>query len=45
LSAAGTEELDEFNEAPHVVHGDSGALADAGDDEEVLFARPAPVAS
>lgn len=34
---AGIEELDEFSEAPHVVHADNVALT--ADDEEVLFSR------
>ncbi|KAL0831433.1 hypothetical protein ABMA28_002236 [Loxostege sticticalis] len=39
---AGIEELDEFNESPHVVHSDTVALtADSvnADDEEVIFTR------
>ncbi|CAH0406889.1 unnamed protein product [Chilo suppressalis] len=41
---AGIEELDEFNEAPHVVHSDTLALTAAesvnADDEDVIFTRP-----
>lgn len=40
--AAGIDELDEFNEAPHVVHSDTVALtADSvnADDEEIIFTR------
>lgn len=40
---AGIEELDEFNESPHVVHSDTVALTTAesvnADDEEVIFTR------
>lgn len=42
---AGIEELDEFNESPHVVHSDTVALTTAesinADDEEVIFTRAA----
>ncbi|CAK1600851.1 unnamed protein product [Parnassius mnemosyne] len=41
---ANIEELDEFNESPHVVHSDTIALTTAvsvnADDEEVIFTRP-----
>ncbi|PZC83687.1 transmembrane protein 145 [Helicoverpa armigera] len=40
---AGIEELDEFNESPHVVHSDTVALTTAesinADDEEIIFTR------
>lgn len=40
---AGIEELDEFNESPHVVHSDTVALTTAecinADDEDVIFTR------
>lgn len=43
LFPAGIEELDEFNESPHVVHSDTVALTTADsinvDDEDVIFTR------
>lgn len=45
MFSAGIEELDEFNESPHVVHSDTVALTTAecinADDEEIIFTRAA----
>lgn len=43
LHPANVEELEEFDESPHVVHGDTIALTSDGihaDDEDVIFTRP-----